>query len=131
MCFFRKFFPKFPKQLNPAKPSSPAPVPPSDKCMADLSNNEVAIKDAQTLIADTEDEVADLDNTVAAKTEKIEQLATEIANTQKAIAKATEERKEENAAFTAEVENQQLTIGVLNKAMAKLEKFYLCFHRSF
>lgn len=95
-----------------------------DGCIADLTASDNKISDLTTAIEDLEAEIAVNEETISACNDAITALNTKVADTEKAIATATEQRKEENAAYVEEVQNQKLTVEVLNKAMGKLEAYY-------
>lgn len=95
-----------------------------DKCIADIQTSENKVSDLTTAIEDLEAEIAVNESTIEAANDAIKALNEKVAETEKAIANATEQRKEENAAFAEELQNQKLTIQVLEKAMGKLEAYY-------
>merc|ERR1712032_385679 len=92
-----------------------------DKCIADITASENKVSDLTTSIEDLEAEIAVNEETIDAANDAIKALEDKIKETETAIATATEQRKEENAAYVEEVNNQKLTVEVLDKAMAKLE----------
>ncbi|CAD7948620.1 unnamed protein product [Amoebophrya sp. A25] len=95
-----------------------------DKCNADLAENEVARTDTSVFISDTEKAIAKLVSDIETLDNEIASENASIKEMQGVIAEATETRRAENAAFKEEVKNQELTMGVLEKAKAKLEGFY-------
>merc|ERR1719188_1866972 len=92
-----------------------------DQCIADLTASDNKLSDLTVAIEDLEAEIAVNEGDIETAEEAIAALNTKVSETEKAIADATAQRKEENAAFVEEVNNQKLTVEVLNKAMSKPE----------
>merc|ERR1719362_2100516 len=78
-----------------------------DKCMADIQTSENKVSDLTTSIEDLEAEIAVNEETIDAANDAIKALNEKVAETEKAVANATEQRKEENAAFAEELQNQK------------------------
>jgi len=95
-----------------------------DQCIADLTASDNKIADLSVAIEDLEAEIGINEQTIETCNDAIKALDAKVAETQQAIADATEARTEENAAYVEEVNNQKLTVEVLDKAMAKLEAYY-------
>ncbi|CAD7965211.1 unnamed protein product [Amoebophrya sp. A120] len=95
-----------------------------DTCNKDLSDNEIARTDTGVFIEDTEKAIAKLQSDIETLEGQIAAEQASIKEMEGTVAAATETRKEENAAFKEEVKNQELTLKVLDKAKAKLTKFY-------
>lgn len=95
-----------------------------DNCMKDIADNEAEQQDTSIVIEDTNTAIDDLTATIEQLTEEMAALNAEIKSSKEMLAKAGADRKEENAGFLTMVNDQKLTIEVLNKAMEKLESFY-------
>jgi len=95
-----------------------------DKCMGDIADNEASQQDTSIVLEDTQTEIDALAASIEKLGKEMEALKEEIKANKAALAKASAERKEENAVFQQMVNDQGLTIDVLKRAMAKLEGFY-------
>jgi DNA repair exonuclease SbcCD ATPase subunit len=79
---------------------------------------------AKEKLASTEAKISELEDTVAQLAEEIEVLQGEIKGLDKAVAEATEQRKEEHANFGTTTELSEAAIQLLGKAKNRLQKFY-------
>merc|ERR1719428_2712121 len=79
---------------------------------------------AKEKLAATTAKISELEDTVAQLAEEIEVLEGEIKGLDKAVAEATEQRKEEHEDFNTMLQLNEAAIGLLGKAKNRLQKFY-------
>jgi hypothetical protein len=93
-------------------------------CNKELDTNEDEITDKTKFAADTTSTIQDLQGQIDTLTKQIEVLELEIANTQKSIKQAGEDRAAENKEFQSTVNDQRMTVTILTKALDRLKQFY-------
>jgi len=96
----------------------------NDSCKKDLNVNEDTTRDRKYDLKNTESTIADLETQIATLTQQIDVLNVEVADTQTSIKAAGEDRAAENKEYQTTVNDQRLTVNILNKALAKLASFY-------
>jgi len=95
-----------------------------DFCIAELTKTEAekaATDDKLNSLAATISEVTD---GIATTQEKITSLEESIANTNKDVAEATEERKKEHELFGSDLSANEVALALIGKAKNRLQKFY-------
>mmetsp|Transcript_18247 Transcript_18247/g.29180 ORF Transcript_18247/g.29180 Transcript_18247/m.29180 type:complete len:774 (+) Transcript_18247:55-2376(+) len=93
-------------------------------CESELNDNEKTTQTKTEKKADLEADVESLTKLIATLTDEIDADKTSIADSEKAIKKASETREKENSDFQVTVADQRATQAILQKALAKLEAFY-------
>merc|ERR1719217_1700309 len=87
----------------------------------EAADEEAATKEkmasVEALLAETTDEITELAEAVGA-------LTTEIQELDKSVAEATEQRKEEHAAYVESLQLTEVAVGLIAKAKNRLNKFY-------
>merc|ERR1719389_372666 len=95
-----------------------------DFCDAEFEKSAAEKKDTEEAIASLAASIEEMTATVSTLSSEIETLQAEIKSLDKAVAEATEQRKEEHATFVqAQAENQAAT-QLVEAAKNKLNKFY-------
>mmetsp|Transcript_91364 Transcript_91364/g.263726 ORF Transcript_91364/g.263726 Transcript_91364/m.263726 type:complete len:521 (+) Transcript_91364:3-1565(+) len=95
-----------------------------DYCNKEIDEHEDSIKVKKQEKEDLEGKRLGLENAMAALSEDIETLKAEVADMQVALKRAGEDRKAENLVFQQSVSDQRATQAILEKAKARLAKFY-------
>merc|ERR1719428_1318843 len=93
-------------------------------CKAELDKNEDTIKEKKYLQEDLEAKIADLEGTIETLTNDIKALKATIAENHIQLKRAGEDRAAQNKEFQQVVADQRATVVILNKALARLQKFY-------
>jgi len=101
-----------------------ADVKHKDWCQENLTENAKVIKETNFQREDHETNIADLENQVERLTQEIVEHQATIADNNKQLKQAGENREAENKEFKTMVQNQQNAQLVLNKASDRLAKFY-------
>merc|ERR1719171_1824698 len=79
---------------------------------------------AKTKLAQTDAKLAELTDTIGTLMEEISALETSIEALDKSVADATEQRKEEHAAYVAQMQMNEAAMGLVDKAKNRMQKFY-------
>merc|ERR1719171_2935538 len=79
---------------------------------------------AKTKLAQTDAKLAELTDTIGTLMEEISALGASIAALDKSVADATEQRKEEHAAYVEQMQMNEAAMGLIGKAKNRLQKFY-------
>jgi len=95
-----------------------------DWCNKEIDTNEDAMADKKRHKEDVEMTIQDLSNFIEKTTNEIDTLKKTISELQTEMKRAGEDRAEQNKAFQQTVADQRATKQILNKALARLEKFY-------
>lgn len=95
-----------------------------DQCNEDLAENDKNTQETQYKLDDTNAGLDDANASIERLTQEIADLNAEIASTQSSMQQAAVDRKEENAAFQTTVQDQKVTITILQKALGVLKEFY-------
>merc|ERR1719478_1328667 len=93
-------------------------------CEAEFDKADDEKKSVQRSISDAEKAIADAKETVATLKDEMKTTAAEIKDMDKAVAEATEQRQEENAAFKELMAGNAAAKELLGKAKNRLNKFY-------
>merc|ERR1719269_136223 len=93
-------------------------------CDQDISKSEIDKKDTEEAIAASEAFVEETTAESAATAEEIVALQKEIKALDKAVAEATEQRKEEHAEFLVFQQQSNAALQLIDKAKNRLLKFY-------
>merc|ERR1719456_1434901 len=96
----------------------------NDFCKAELDKNEDTIKEKGYLQEDQEAKIDDLEGTIETLTQDLETLKATVAENHIQLKRAGEDRATQNKEFQQVVADQRATVVILNKALARLEKFY-------
>jgi chromosome segregation ATPase len=96
----------------------------SDWCKAELQENEMTNAKTEDRKADLEAKVQELGNTVQTLSGEITEANKQIAEAETQLQSASVERKAQNMDFQKTVADQMVTVDVLKKALAKLQKYY-------
>merc|ERR1719473_2629137 len=79
---------------------------------------------AKTKLAQTDAKLSELTDTIGTLMEEISALEASIAALDKDVADATEQRKEEHAAYVAQMQMNEAAMGLVDKAKNRMQKFY-------
>merc|ERR1719214_136223 len=79
---------------------------------------------AKTKLSQTDAKLAELTDTIGTLMEEISSLTAGIAALDKEVADATEQRKEEHAAYVAQMQMNEAAMGLVEKAKNRMQKFY-------
>merc|ERR1719399_853793 len=79
---------------------------------------------AKTKLAATDAKLAELTDTIGTLMEEISSLTAGIAALDKSTADATEQRKEEHAAYVEQMQMNEAAMGLVEKAKNRMQKFY-------
>lgn len=96
----------------------------NDWCKQELHNNDMKTLKKHDLKADQEAKIDSLAETIKAIETRIEEANAEINSLVTSLQSASFDRKEENVDFQKTLQDQRMTVEVLNKAMDRLSKFY-------
>merc|ERR1719217_1982916 len=78
----------------------------------------------KTKLAQTDATLAELTDKIGTLMEEISGLQASIAALDKEVADATEQRKEEHAAYVAQMQMNEAAMGLVDKAKNRMQKFY-------
>merc|ERR1711988_1739652 len=95
-----------------------------DFCVEEFNSNELQTEKKEREKSDLEAKIEDLEMTIKALTEAIDQLKAEIAEMQVQLKRAGEDREKENKEFQMTVADQRATQKLLTAALNILEDFY-------
>merc|ERR1719293_609854 len=90
----------------------------------EIDETEDSVKVKSNEKEDLEGTMSQLENSIASLTAAIETLNSEVADMKVSLKQAGESRKQTNEIFKQSVSDQRATIEILNKALARLKKFY-------
>mmetsp|Transcript_88688 Transcript_88688/g.228737 ORF Transcript_88688/g.228737 Transcript_88688/m.228737 type:complete len:747 (-) Transcript_88688:88-2328(-) len=93
-------------------------------CNTEIDSTEDTIKTKEQEKEDLEGKKLGLENSIASLESEIEELKTQVAAMQVSLKQAGEGRKKENMVFQQSVSDQRATINILQKARARLAKYY-------
>merc|ERR1719271_1401326 len=79
---------------------------------------------SKTKLAQTDAKLAELTDSIGTLMEEISALEESIAALDKEVADATEQRKEEHAAYVAQMQMNEAAMGLVDKAKNRMQKFY-------
>jgi hypothetical protein len=79
---------------------------------------------AKTKLGETDAKLSELTDTIGTLMEEISTLEAGIAALDKSTADATEQRKEEHAAYVAQMQMNEAAMGLVEKAKNRMQKFY-------
>merc|ERR1719299_38642 len=79
---------------------------------------------SKTKLAQTDAKLAELTDSIGTLMEEIAGLEASIAALDKSVADATEQRKEEHAAYVAQMQMNEAAMGLVEKAKNRMQKFY-------
>merc|ERR1719450_1253201 len=79
---------------------------------------------AKTKLTETDAKLAELTDTIGTLMEEISGLGASIAALDKSVADATEQRKEEHAAYVETMQMNEAAMGLVEKAKNRMQKFY-------
>merc|ERR1719420_573335 len=79
---------------------------------------------AKTKLAQTDAKLAELTDAIGTLMEEISTLEASIAALDKSVADATEQRKEEHAAYVEQMQMNEAAMGLVEKAKNRMQKFY-------
>jgi chromosome segregation ATPase len=95
-----------------------------DFCVEEFNSNELQTEKKERAKADLEAKIEDLEHTIKALTEAIDQLKAEIAEMQVQLKRAGEDREKQNKEFQMTVADQRATQKLLTAALNVLKGFY-------
>merc|ERR1719172_192255 len=95
-----------------------------DWCLAEFDSSEDKVKGLSKTISDIEAAVDDEEEEMATLKSEIEALQDGIKKLDKSVAEATEQRKEENEDFQANLASNSAAVEILEFAKNRLNKFY-------
>merc|ERR1719424_667595 len=93
-------------------------------CAAEFTKSDAEQKDTEETLASLAASIEEMSATVATLKGEIDTLTTEIKALDKAVAEATEQRKEEHASFLQSQAESQAAVQLIEVAKNKLNKFY-------
>jgi len=93
-------------------------------CTAEFEKSAEEKSDTETEIAGLQSTMEELSDEIATLGEDVKTLTSGIAVLDKSVADATEQRKEEHAAYTEALALQETAIALIAKAKNRLQKFY-------
>merc|ERR1719316_1214819 len=93
-------------------------------CTAEFEKSAEEKSDTETEIAGLQSTMEELSDEIAGLAEDIKTLTSGITVLDKSVADATEQRKEEHAAYTEALALQETAIALIAKAKNRLQKFY-------
>jgi len=79
---------------------------------------------SKTKLGQTDAKLAELTDTIGTLMEEISALGSSIEALDKSVADATEQRKEEHAAYVAQMQMNEAAVGLVEKAKNRMQKFY-------
>merc|ERR1719359_829717 len=79
---------------------------------------------SKTKLAQTDAKLSELTDTIGTLMEEISALGASIEALDKSVADATEQRKEEHAAYVAQMQMNEAAMGLVEKAKNRMQKFY-------
>merc|ERR1719439_414942 len=79
---------------------------------------------AKTKLSETDAKLAELTDTIGTLMEEISALGESISALDKSVADATEQRKEEHAAYVETLQMNEVAMGLVEKAKNRMQKFY-------
>merc|ERR1719310_2144652 len=79
---------------------------------------------SKTKLAQTDAKLSELTDTIGTLMEEISALTASIAALDKSVADATEQRKEEHAAYVEQMQMNEAAMGLVKKAKNRMQKFY-------
>merc|ERR1739848_317530 len=79
---------------------------------------------AKTKLAQTDSKLSELTDLIGTLMEEISGLEASIAALDKSVADATEQRKEEHAAYVEQMQMNEAAMGLVEKAKNRMQKFY-------
>merc|ERR1719359_845682 len=79
---------------------------------------------AKTKLGQTDAKLAELTDTIGTLMEEISALQASVAALDKSVADATEQRKEEHAAYVEQMQMNEAAMGLVEKAKNRMQKFY-------
>jgi len=79
---------------------------------------------SKTKLAQTDAKLAELTDSIGTLMEEISALETSVAALDEEVAGATEQRKEEHAAYVAQMQMNEAAMGLVDKAKNRMQKFY-------
>merc|ERR1719265_2012406 len=79
---------------------------------------------SKTKLAQTDAKLAELTDSIGTLMEEISALGASIAALDKSVADASEQRKEEHAAYVAQMQMNEAAMGLVEKAKNRMQKFY-------
>merc|ERR1719266_752670 len=94
-------------------------------CQKEIDITEDDIKMAEDTKEDLDNKHKELSNTIETITRNINMLKKSVAEMEVALKQAGEQRHDENALFQTSVMDQRATINILQKALTRLNQFYL------
>jgi len=95
-----------------------------DGCVGDFNTNEKQTTERNMHLGDVETEIEVLNADISAKNEEEAKLASQIAEAQVEMKKASENREDENKEFQQVIADQRATQAILDKAKVRMEEFY-------
>merc|ERR1719389_1028637 len=89
-------------------------------------NSKAADEEAasKTKLSETDAKLSELTDTIGTLMEEISALGASIAALDKSVADATEQRKEEHAAYVEQMQMNEAAMGLVEKAKNRMQKFY-------
>merc|ERR1719207_458715 len=79
---------------------------------------------AKTKLTQTDAKLSELTDTIGTLMEEMSALEASIAALDKSVADATEQRKEEHAAYVEQMQMNEAAMGLVKKAQQRMQKFY-------
>eukprot|EP00448_Togula_jolla_P017320 CAMPEP_0170593334 /NCGR_PEP_ID=MMETSP0224-20130122/13392_1 /TAXON_ID=285029 /ORGANISM="Togula jolla, Strain CCCM 725" /LENGTH=728 /DNA_ID=CAMNT_0010917279 /DNA_START=62 /DNA_END=2248 /DNA_ORIENTATION=+ len=112
------------KMLEELKEQQKSETEKLETCKKDIDEKEDSIKVKTQSKEDLEGLKQSLEGSIASTQAEIDQLKEAVTDMQVSLKQAGEQRKEENALFQQDVQDQRATIEILNKALKHLQAFY-------
>merc|ERR1719316_1323239 len=93
-------------------------------CLSEFDTNEDKKKETERAISDLETKIADTEESIQTLADEIKALQEGIFDLDKQVIKATEQRKEENAAYTDLMASNSAAVEIIGIAKNRMQKFY-------
>merc|ERR1719214_426992 len=93
-------------------------------CEDEFEKAEDELKATKTKLAQTDAALAEATDSITTLAEEIQGLTTSIAALDESVAGATEQRKEEHAAYVETMQMNEAAVGLVEKAKNRMQKFY-------
>merc|ERR1719473_1149414 len=93
-------------------------------CLQEFDTNEDKKKETERAISDLETKIADTEEGIQTLADEIKALQEGIFDLDKQVIKATEQRKEENAAYTDLMASNTAAVEIIGIAKNRMQKFY-------
>merc|ERR1719421_65760 len=95
-----------------------------DFCNAEIAKSESEEKSLKGVVSDTEADISQREDSIASVKSEIEALQQGLADLDKSVAEATEQRKQEHAEYTSTAAANSAAVELIGMAKNRMNKFY-------